>query len=68
MAIEIIKHGEEGKKYIARCRECGCQFSFQEEDVELQFFDRNELYVDIHCPECNYYMTLSREKLPTTIV
>lgn len=68
MAIEIIKHGEEGKKYIATCRECGCQFSFQEEDVEQQYFDRNELYVQIHCPECNYNMTLSRDNLPTTSV
>lgn len=68
MAIEIIKHGEGGTKYIATCRECGCQFSFQEEDVEQQYFDRNELYVQIHCPECNCNMTLSRDNLPTKSV
>lgn len=68
MAIEIIKHGERKTKYIATCRECGCQFSFQEKDVEQQFFERNELFVEIHCPECNYYITLPRENLPTTSV
>lgn len=68
MAVKIIKHGEEGKKYIATCLECGCQFSFQEEDVELQYFELNELYVKIHCPECNYNMTLFRDNLPTTSV
>ena len=68
MAIEIIKHGEEGKKYISTCSECGCQFSFQGEDVEHEFFVLNEFYVKIHCPECNHNVVLSRDNLATTRV
>lgn len=66
MAIEIIKHGEGGKKYIATCLECGCQFSFSKKDAEKVFFDKNrEHYAQMHCPECCTYLTLSLDNLPT---
>lgn len=69
MAIEIIKHGEEGKKYIATYRECGCQFSFNKKDAEHIFFDMDRDHcAQIHCPECYTYLTLSLDNLPTTSV
>lgn len=50
--IEIIKHGT-FKKGTAKCPKCGCEFSFDERDVEHTWrTDRYLKDVSIRCPEC----------------
>jgi len=46
--IEIIKHGKL-KKGTAKCLNCGCEFSFEERDLE-QTWDSNKGVLT--CPEC----------------
>ena len=46
MAIKIIKHGKETFKAV--CPICGCEFSYQAEDLREDRF-RNH-YVE--CPDC----------------
>lgn len=58
MAIEIIKKGRDlTPKYKAECPDCGCIFSYQEEDVLYRNFYNNVEYVNIRCPHCenNFY-------------
>lgn len=67
MAIEIIKHGEKKTRYIATCRECGCQFSFSTKDAERIFSNLNhDCLVNLHCPDCYTFLTLSLTNLPVT--
>ena len=53
--IEII---ERGKKHIAVCTECGCKFSYEDEDIindhsneYTYIYDMTKAY--INCPQCN---------------
>ena len=46
MAIKIIKHGKETFK--AACPICGCEFSYQAEDLKEDLFHNH--YVE--CPDC----------------
>ena len=46
MAIKIIKHGKESFK--AACPICGCEFSYQAEDLKEDRFHNH--YVE--CPDC----------------
>ena len=46
MAIKIIKHGKESFK--ATCPICGCEFSYQAEDLKEDRFHNH--YVE--CPDC----------------
>ncbi len=43
--VTIIKPGT---KKIAKCDNCGCEFSYEDEDV---FADKNREYVN--CPQCH---------------
>lgn len=53
MAIEIIKKGRDlTPKYKAECPNCGCIFSYQEEDVLYMDFNKNVYYARIRCPHC----------------
>ena len=46
MAIKIIKHGKETFKAI--CTICGCEFSYQAEDLKEDHFHNHY----IECPDC----------------
>ena len=46
--IKIIK---EGTRKIAKCPNCGCEFSYEEEDVLIDPGFTKENHVN--CPQCN---------------
>ena len=51
--IKIIK---EGTRKIAKCANCGCEFSYEEEDVQI-FTKRH-----VKCPQCNEAVTAMAER------
>ena len=51
--IKIIK---EGTRKIAKCPNCGCEFSYEEEDVQI-FTKRH-----VKCPQCNEAVTVMAER------
>lgn len=66
--IEIIKRGT---KHIAVCTECGCKFSYEDEDVINE--NRNECACDIYnmskayiayinCPQCDKKVIIKQSK------
>lgn len=54
--IKIIK---EGTRKIAKCPNCGCEFSYEREDIL-----RDPIWVENHvnCPQCNEAVTLMAER------
>lgn len=42
--IEIIKHGT---KQVTKCKKCGCEFSYEEEDVRVTPLNKS-----VECPQC----------------
>lgn len=54
--IKIIK---EGTRKITKCPNCGCEFSYEEEDVLRDHF-RVENHVN--CPQCNKAVTVMVER------
>lgn len=53
--IEIIKEGDPEKmnpKHFLECKRCGCQFSYQREDVEEDQYDDDY----VKCPTCKNYI------------
>ena len=54
--IKIIK---EGTRKIAKCPNCGCEFSYEKEDLL-----RDSIWVENHvnCPQCNEAVTLMTER------
>ena len=49
--VKIIK---EVTRKIAKCSNCGCKFSYEEEDINM-FHNtrRNSVTLYIHCPQCS---------------
>lgn len=43
--IEVIKHGK--KKFTATCTNCGCEFTYEVEDIKLG---------SVTCPDCGDYV------------
>ena len=54
--IKIIK---EGTRKIAKCQNCGCEFSYEREDVL-----RDPILVGnyVKCPQCNEAVTVMAER------
>ena len=54
--MEIIKKGTktlpDKRIYIAKCRTCGCEFTYMEEDMKPCTSDS----MGIICPQCNYWV------------
>ena len=58
--IEILKRGT---KQVATCRECGCKFSFEDEDIKRRTakiamdcskgFSASTPTLYVHCPQCD---------------
>ena len=49
--IKIIK---EGTRKIAKCPNCECKFSYEEEDINMfPNARRNSVTLYINCPQCN---------------
>ena len=71
MAIKVIKHGKETFKAV--CSICGCEFSYQAEDLKEDHFHNH--YVE--CPDCKQIVSHEYESknksitltkcLPTTV-
>ena len=64
--IEIIKLGT---KKTCTCNECGCYFSYEDEDVETRYTSSNVFGVVanlptnvIKCPQCDTEIILSQIK------
>lgn len=49
--IKIIKHGN---KRTVECKECGCVFTYEKEDVTTEQTGMNEYTSYVMCPDCNY--------------
>ena len=58
--IKIIEHGT---RTITECAECGCKFSYEEEDIkEDKLYSMNQLQTRksyIECPQCHKSITLA---------
>ena len=49
---KIIKHGN-NKPMIATCPDCGCEFSYEYEDIHIPTQSLSTYYCDVtNCPEC----------------
>lgn len=60
--IEIIKRGT---KNITTCKQCGCKFSYESEDIQqkFSFVDIYKQYKDyVICPQCNEEVVVSQTR------
>ena len=61
--IEIIKRGTKTK---ITCKECGCLFSYEEEDIEIEKSNPYSGYTvpkrKIKCPQCEIIIILEQLK------
>lgn len=55
MAIKIIKHGS---KRSVECKNCGCIFSYEQEDISSIKTSINEFTYYIKCPDCKHDVTV----------
>lgn len=55
--MKIIKEGTKElpnkKIYVAKCRTCGCKFTYMEKDIKFFYLDES----GIICPQCNYWVS-----------
>lgn len=61
--IKIIK---EGTRKIAKCPNCGCEFSYEEEDIEKDgLLANNSVLIGktwVVCPQCDKEIVLERSR------
>lgn len=61
--IKIIK---EGIRKITTCDKCGCEFSYEHEDIEVidisDMFGNLTITKKIECPQCKHYIILSKRR------
>ena len=61
--IKIIK---EGTRKITKCPNCGCEFSYEEEDIEKDgLLENNSVLIGktwVVCPQCNNDIVLKEDK------
>lgn len=61
--IKIIKDGSYDSLHSIKrfhCNKCGCIFDADDESY-LSKFDNNELYIYIHCPFCDKFVSRNFE-------
>ena len=58
----MIKIIQKGTRRIETCENCGCIFSFEDEDVHKTTSDTDDKYNDICvvCPQCGLVIDLCR--------
>lgn len=58
----MIKIIEPGTRTVTKCAECGCKFSYENEDVEKDGFLANNLVfiwkIFVVCPQCGKEIVL----------
>lgn len=58
--IKIIKRGT---KHITVCPECGCKFSYEDEDVVNEDADNYKGFREyVICPQCNEKVIIRQSK------
>ena len=58
--IEIIKRGT---KTITTCKQCGCKFSYESEDIQEQCTDMYKQYREyVQCPQCDEEVAVKQTK------
>ena len=61
--IKIIK---EGTRKITTCDKCGCEFSYEEEDIKIttepSIFGESSIIETINCPQCKSEIILSQTR------
>lgn len=64
--IKIIK---EGTRKVTTCQSCGCEFSYEEEDIIFStsifgtsIFDTSSIIKTINCPQCKSEIILSQTR------
>ena len=61
--IKIIK---EGTRKIVKCPNCGCEFSYEEEDIEKDgLLVNNSVFIGktwVVCPQCGKEIVLERTR------
>lgn len=64
MAIKIIKEGNKKEVFEGWCRNCGCEFEYEIEDVDDTCFDPREgfEYHNINCPCCDREMWIAEKR------
>lgn len=64
----MIKIIEPGTRTITKCTECGCKFSYENEDIEKDGILVNPIFVNppvflgktwVICPQCHKNITLT---------
>ncbi len=48
----IIKHGEDS--FVVKCPLCGCEFTYQQEDIQKQELLGVTMNMSVQCPECEH--------------
>lgn len=58
--LKILRKGEktlpEDKTYKMKCKTCGCEYLYQNEDVKYDFYGDFEY---LRCPQCDYISYIS---------
>ena len=61
--VKIIK---EGTRKVTTCESCGCEFSYEEEDIktrtEPSIFGPSSIIKTINCPQCKSEIILSQTR------
>ena len=60
----MIKIIRKGTRKIQECKECGCLFSYEEEDVKTKSIMLVYYEKYINCPQCKKNITLEEIKSP----
>lgn len=54
--ITVIKHG---KRKFMYCKECGCEFTYEKEDIMSIQSGINEWEYSVKCPDCGNKLMVS---------
>ena len=64
----MIKIIQKGTRRVETCENCGCKFSFEDEDIEKYESDVDDMYDSLHvtCPQCGLRISVSRVAVSPT--
>lgn len=68
--MKVLKHGNCFKPKTPKsvtCEKCGCEFQYDEEDVEhfenrINAYESDDYY-EVECPECGHYTSVSDPRI-----